>query len=144
MNTHRRADADAQRGSVTAFVVITTMALLFIAGLVIDGGLLLTTQRQAINEAEHAARAGAQALSEDALRATGAHLLDPVAAASAAQTYLARIGRTGTVAVSADRVSVTVEIPHRLLILGLAGLRTVTVTGQAQARNVRGLTHGET
>src|SRR3546814_2863091 len=59
-----------ERGSVTAFVVIMTSALLAMAGLVIDGGYALAAHRRAFNEAEAAARAGAQAVDLDTLRAT--------------------------------------------------------------------------
>jgi Flp pilus assembly protein TadG len=140
MTPHRHTE----RGSVTAFVVIVTVALLFFAGLVIDGGYLLTTKRHAINTAEQTARAGAQALSEDAIRSSSRHVLDPAAAAAAAQTYLARTGHHGSIAVHADHVTVTVHIPRRLVILGLGGLRQVTVSGRAEARNVRGVTQAET
>ena len=126
-------------GQVTAFVVVFTVALVFVAGLVVDGGALLTTKRCAINTAEQAARAGAQALSIDDIRATGAQTLDPDRAAAAAHDYLGAVGHRGTVAVDGGRVTVTVAIPRRPLILGIGGLRTVTVTGQATARNARGV-----
>lgn len=140
----RRWRPRGDEGQVTAFVVVFTVALLFVAGLVIDGGAVLTTKRQAVNEAEQAARAGAQALAVESLRATGAQTLDPQRAAAAARTYLDRIGRDGTVSVTGDQVSVTVEVPRRLVILGIGGLAEVTVTGQAEARNVRGVLEGET
>ena len=38
-------------GTVTAFVVVFTAALILFAGLVIDGGLTLAARVQAINEA---------------------------------------------------------------------------------------------
>jgi Flp pilus assembly protein TadG len=133
-----------ERGSVTAFVVIITVALLFVAGLVIDGGFLLTTKRQAINVAEQAARAGAQGLAVEQIRTSGAHTLDSARAAASAQDYLATAGREGTVTVHPDRVEVTVTIPRRLVILGLGGQGEVTVTGTAVARNVRGVSEPET
>ncbi len=135
---------DGEDGQITAFVVIFTAALLFVAGLVIDGGAVLTTKRQAINEAEQAARAGTQGLAVEAVRATGAQTLDPQRAAAAARAYLDGIGRDGAVTVAGDRVTVTVQIPRRLVILGIGGLREVSVSGHATARNVRGVTQGET
>src|SRR3546814_13898387 len=54
-----------ERGSVTAFVVIMTSALLAMAGLAIDGGYALAAHRRAFNEAEAAPRAGAQAVSSE-------------------------------------------------------------------------------
>ncbi|MEZ5230977.1 MAG: Tad domain-containing protein [Acidimicrobiales bacterium] len=65
-----------ERGSVTVFTVVMTVALLFMAGLVFDGGQILNARRVAANIAESAARAGAQELDEDAARGTGATTLD--------------------------------------------------------------------
>lgn len=131
-------------GMVTAFVVVFTTALLFVAGLVIDGGYLLTAKRQAINVAEQAARAGAQGLSISQLRATGRHVLDPQQAAAAAHAYLASAGHEGTVAVTGDQITVTVTVRRAPVILGIAGIGEFTVTGQATARNVRGVTGADT
>src|SRR3546814_6287344 len=77
-----------ERGSVTAFVVIMTSALLAMAGLVIDGGYALAAHRRAFNEAEAAARAGAQAVDLDTLRATGDVVLDAEEAERRALEYL--------------------------------------------------------
>ena len=62
---------------VTAFVVVFTFALLLLAGLVIDGGLALAARVQAIDEAQAAARAGAQAIDLPLFRSTGQIVLDP-------------------------------------------------------------------
>lgn len=131
-------------GQVTAFVVVFTMALVFVAGLVVDGGVLLTTKRQAMNIAEQAARAGAQGLSIDQLRSTGVQALDPQSAADTAHRYLAAAGYRGDVAVAGNRVTVSVAIRRRPLILGLGGLGAVTVTGHAVARNARGVVEADT
>ena len=74
---------------VTAFVVIFTFALLLLAGLVIDGGLTLAARVQAIDEAQAAARAGAQAINLPLYRSTGQVVLDPSQARQAAESYLA-------------------------------------------------------
>ncbi|HMC40858.1 MAG TPA: pilus assembly protein TadG-related protein, partial [Acidimicrobiales bacterium] len=99
-----------EEGMVTAFVVIFTFALLLLAGLVIDGGLTLAARVQAINEAQAAARAGAQQINLPLFRATGRVVLQPDQAAQAAQTYLAATGHTGTVTVNGDQVQVAVNI----------------------------------
>ena len=49
-----------EEGMVTAFVVIFTLALLDMAGLVLDGGLSLAAQVHAIDDAQAAARAVAR------------------------------------------------------------------------------------
>ena len=104
----RRRHRD-EEGMVTAFVVVFTFALLLLAGLVIDGGLTLAARVQAINEAQAAARAGAEAINIPLFRSTGQIVLDPAQANQAAESYLAATGHTGTVQVNGDDVDVTVS-----------------------------------
>ena len=61
----RRRD---ERGASTMFVVLFAVALLAVAGLVIDGGYALGAKREAMNSAEQAARVGADALDQGSLR----------------------------------------------------------------------------
>ena len=131
-------------GSITIFVVGLTLALLLVAGLVYDGGRILAARRQAHDLADNAARAAAQAVDLDALRAGNAVTLDPLAAQLAAEDYLAATGHHGTVAVTADRVEVTVSITTPMALLTLAGIAERSVTAQGQARLVRGITEPET
>lgn len=128
---------------VTAFVTIFTVAIIFVIGLVLDGGNLLIARRQAANEAEAAARAGAQEVSELELRENGVIVIDPERARAAVEAYLDRIGRTGSAVVAGDTVTVTLEIERPLYILGIGGLADVTVEGQGSARNVRGVVVAE-
>ena len=93
-------------GAVTVFVVVLAAALLVMAGLVIDGGYALAAREEATNTAEQAARAGADALAPESVRAGGAPSVDPAAAAAAATRYLAAVEHTGTVAVAGDTVTV--------------------------------------
>lgn len=136
--------ARRQDGQVTAFVVIMVVTLLLCAGLVIDGGRILAARRQAADVAAGAARAGAQAVSLDELRATNRQVLDPARAEAAASAYLAQAGRAGTVSVAADTVTVRVKITTPMVILGIAGLVDRTVTGTESARTVRGVSEAET
>ena len=132
-----------ERGQVTAFVVVFAAALLLFAGLVIDGGLVLAAQRRATNEAEAAARAGAQAVDIPTYRASGEFVLDPTQAAADARAYLAEIGHEGNVSVNGDLVSVIIRLRQPMQILGLGGLRAVTVTGRGEARAERGVRAAE-
>ncbi len=130
-----------ERGQVAAFVVVFAVALIFLAGLVIDGGHALAAKRRAMNEAQAAARAGAQALDLDAYRRGGGFNLDPDAARAAALSYLARTGHAegSEVAVSGATVSVSVRFEQPMSILGAGGLGSVSVSGQGSARTVRGV-----
>ena len=118
---------------VTAFVVIFTLALLLLAGLVIDGGLTLAARVKAIDEAQAAARAGAQAINLPLFRATGQVTLQPDQAVQAARSYLAATGNPGTVTVNGDQVTVSVTISQPMQILGLAGIGHLSVTGHGSA-----------
>ena len=128
---------------MTAFVTVFTVALLGVAGLVADGGLLLAAHQRAFNEAEGAARAGAQAVDVDALRSGAGVRLDPSEAERRARDYLASIGRDGTVEVSGDTVRVRLAFRQDLTILGAFGLGARTVEGEGEARAVSGVTEGE-
>ena len=135
-----------ESGQVTAFVVIFTTALIFVAGLVIDGGNLLAAKRRAMNEAEGAARAGAASLASldiDEFRRAGTVALDPARAEAAARDYLDLAGHPDArVLVVGDRVRVELRFPGpAMLILGLAAGE---VRGVGEARAVRGVVEGET
>ena len=122
-----------EEGTVTAFVVIFTFALLLLAGLVIDGGLTLSARVQAIDEAQAAARAGAQQINLALFRSTGQVTLEPDQAVQAAKSYLAATGHAGTVTVNGDQVQVAVNITQPMQILGLAGIGHLSVTGHGSA-----------
>lgn len=124
---------------MTTFVVGFAAAILLVAGLVFDGGYVLAARRRALNEAEAAARVGADALGVDAYRSSGGISLDAGPAVSAAQGYLAQTGHRGTVRVLGDRVVVEVSVDQPLQILGMAGIGSMTVSGTGEARAVRGV-----
>jgi uncharacterized membrane protein len=126
---------DDDRGMVTAFVVVFALALVSVSALVVDGGRMLAEAREVDNLADSAARAGAQAISDERVRAGSPTILDPDGAATAACAFLARAGRScanpGTgVAVEGNTVTVTVRGRIDLLLLpGTA--KTVSARGTA-------------
>jgi len=117
------------------------VGLVALLGLVVDGGTAFDAHQAALVEAEQAARAGAGALSVDALR-SGHVQLDAPAAVDAAQRFMAEAGHPGTAAV-ADGV-VTVRIHYRVptAILGLVGIDGIDVSAEAAAVDVAGVTRG--
>lgn len=128
-----------EEGQVTSFVVVFAVTLLVVAGLVLDGGLLLNARQRATDTAEEAARAGAQAVDLEVLRTSGGQAIEPLRALADAQHYLRRVQADGVVSATADQVTVTVTHTQRLQLLPLIGLREATVTGTGTARNVRGI-----
>lgn len=131
-----RADED---GRVTAFVVVIVTAVLAFGGLVLDGGLALAAKVRAIGEAQEAARTGAQEIDLAAYRANGSLRLAPQQASAAARAYLAAAGRSGTVSVAGNTVTVTITISQPTQLLGLVGVGLITVTGSGQAQPQRGI-----
>lgn len=130
-----------ERGQVTAFVVMFTLVLFFVAGLVVDGGFMLAARERAINDAEGAARAGAQAIDLAEYRSSGKVVLDRPAAVAAANAYLSKSGATGTANATGNTVTVDLRRDQSLRILGLVlGTDTVTVKGHGQADAVQGVT----
>lgn len=134
-----RARLVDQAGQATVFVVVFAMTAIFVAGLVFDGGYVLAARRRAINEAEAAARVGADALVVESYRSSAGLRLDPEEAVSAAHAYLSETGHQGTVRVMGDRVVVEVSFAQPLQILGVAGVGSMTVSGSGEARAVRGV-----
>lgn len=140
--TSRLARARDDRGTVTAFVACFTIALLAVAGLVVDGGLTLAAQRRAFNDANAAARSGAQAIDEATLRSTGSVRIQPAQARIFARDHLAAAGLSGTVDVAGDTVTVHVTTTQNLTILGIVGLGPLTIKADGSARAVQGVRTG--
>lgn len=132
------ATGGPEDGVATVFVVVITAALLVMAGLVLDGGRALDGKSRAVEEAQEAARAGAQALDLDAFRTSGHGSLSPGKAMAAAQSYLAATGDAGTVSVNGAAVTVTVTRVEHTQILQIVGLSTLTSTASATATAEQG------
>lgn len=120
------------RGSMTAFVAIVAFALVMVAGMAYDGGQVIHAHSAARNDAEQAARAGAQQIDLTFLRQTNEPRLDPANAEAAALAYLDQVGARGTVAVDDAEITVTVTRTQPLHILPGAD-RTIVVSGTATA-----------
>ena len=129
---------EPESGMVTAFVVVFTLALVAMAGLVLDGGLALSAKVQAIDDAQAAARAGAQAIEVPLYRSTGQITLDAQQATQDAEGFLTRSGHTGSVTVDGEQVTVTVTIRQPTQILSLVGIGQLTETGTGTATAEQG------
>jgi Flp pilus assembly protein TadG len=125
-------------GAATLWMVFGTIIIFAVAGLVFDGGTLIAGKRDAINDAEEAARAGAQAIDAGSVLAGTGPQLDPAAAVARAEQFLATNGWSGTA--TADNTSVTVTITRQqpMTFLQTFGLGERTITGTATARPQQG------
>lgn len=133
----RTRHVNDDRGAAAIFLILMTVALLIAAGLVIDGGYALAERRQLTNQAEQAARVGADALDQVSLRDGGTPRVDPAAARTAATAYLTRVGATGaTVTIDGAVVEVEIRGHADTTILSIVGIGTIPVTGTAAARSI--------
>jgi Flp pilus assembly protein TadG len=129
------------RGSLTLLLAVLMVALLALAGLVIDGGRKLNQSSSAYAVAQEAARAGAGIVDRSAAYRSGTFRVDEAAALAAARSYLASAGYRGSVSADgADRIKVSVTVTSRTLVLSLIGIDTMTSTGSAVASLVSGVT----
>ncbi|MHA3700747.1 pilus assembly protein TadG-related protein [Jatrophihabitans sp. YIM 134969] len=127
---------------MSLYVVAITVGLLALAGLVIDGGSAIAAREQAADTAQQAARAGADALSQDSLRDSGGLFASPAAATRAANEVLSTGGVTGTVLVAGDQVTVSVVVHRATAILSALGISELTGSATESATAVRGTTTG--
>lgn len=132
-----------EQGSASVFVIALVVVLMALAGLVADGGRAVNARVAAADDAEQAARAGANQLDAASLDGAGVVRLDPGAAHDAATAFLVTRGYdVSRMVVSADgsrvNVSVSREIPT--VLLRLAFINSFTVEGTATARAATGIT----
>lgn len=130
----RRAD---ERGAATVFVIGMSIVLFVCAGLVVDGGLGINARMRVADDAEQAARVGADSIDVAALRAGGGIVIDPALARQRAATYLAARGYGAgqfSVTVDGDAVVVNVTDTTDTLILGIVGIGSFDVRAGATAQ----------
>jgi hypothetical protein len=117
------------------------VALIALAGIVIDGGAKLNQAENATAIAQEAARAGAGMVNRANAYSTGSFTVDQGQAIAAAEQYLASAGYNGTVtAVGADSIEVTVTVTGPTKVLSIIGIDSMTSTGSATASLVTGVT----
>ena len=126
-------DRRSERGAVEPFILILLPAIIGLAGLAYDGGMIFAAKREAYNVASAAARAGANDIDVPSLYAG-----DPVLAPTAPATASAFASSQGTTVVSSQLVSdtevqITVSQRVDMLLLGIAGVGSKTVQATAVA-----------
>jgi Flp pilus assembly protein TadG len=129
---------DRDRGSLSVFAVVATLALIVIIGLVVDGGGKVQAQQRAQEAARQAARAGGQAIqASTAVRGQGA-TADVGAARSAAESYLISAGVAGTVSIQGGTtIIVDSTESYTPIFLSIIGVGPQSVSGHSEARIVR-------
>jgi len=122
-------------GAITVMMPIVVVGLLAMVGLVVDGGTALSARGRAADVAQQAARAGADALDPNAVRRGRPDrlVLNPAAAAAAANRVLVAGAVHGTVSVSGQSVTVRATVQKHTAILSAVGVTTVQGTASATA-----------
>lgn len=138
----RRRRRRGESGQTIAFVVGITLALLLLIGLTVDGGRILSARERALDEAQEAARVGAQQLDQAALHVSGVTIINQSEATRAVQAYLRATGDTGLVNVQGTDVQVSVQHSLGMDILGLVGIGTVTISESGMAHAAQGTVAG--
>ena len=133
------------RGGVTVFVAVCVIALIGIIGVAVDGGSKMRATERADFIAGEAARAGGQAIDPADAISGKAIVVEPQAAAAAAQSYLRSAGAVGTVSVSGDgkTLTVTVNGTYDTKFLSVVGIGSLPVTGHGKATLLHGVTAPE-
>ncbi|MGP3911820.1 pilus assembly protein TadG-related protein [Nonomuraea sp. NBC_00507] len=130
----------SERGSMSVFTVLFSVAVFLLAGLLVDGGAAINARLRAADVAEQAARAGADQIDVDHLRATGETRLlgDDQVCARADEIVAAQGGddvTSGECSVGQGQALVTVSVRVRweAFFLGAIGFPGDEAIGEATA-----------
>jgi Flp pilus assembly protein TadG len=135
-----RSRRRSQRGSATVFMLGFAAVLMVGAGLVVDGGLALNKRSQLTDDAEQAARSGANAIDIPSLRSSGVLRVDPDQATAIATDFLSERGYTNiSVQVVGNEVTTSAQATVNTAILSLVGIDTFEVHGDATATPETGI-----
>jgi Flp pilus assembly protein TadG len=134
--------AGDEAGSVSIFVIGMVVVLLALTGLVVDGGRAIDARATVTDDAEQAARAGANEIDEGTLRASGEVVIDEDAARRAIASFVgARSYPAGSTRIAFDdrEVQVTIENDVDTALLALINIDSFHVSGTATARAAIGI-----
>jgi Flp pilus assembly protein TadG len=135
---------DRDRGALSLMIVVLFVALVALAGIVVDGGAKLDADENAYALAQEAARAGATSVDTSTAYRSGSFVVNPAQAQEAASTYLTAAGQHdfSVRAVGPREIWVSVTITEPTTFLAIIGIGHFTCTGTATATLVTGVTGG--
>lgn len=127
-----------ERGAISVWFATAALVMVMLVGMAVDLGGKVHAQQQARSAAAQAARTGAQEV-QGSTAIRGEELrVDLNAAKAAAQDYLRAAGVEGTVTVvDGDTLIVRTTDTYDSKFLGIIGLDSMNVTGEASARLIR-------
>jgi len=125
------------RGSISLWAALAAFCMIVIVGIAVDFGGQAVAEQRARTVAAQAARAAGQQLQLDAVARAGTANTDTSRAITAATTFLAQAGQTGTARVAGNTITVTVTSSYRCVFLSIIGIASLPVTGTSTAEVVR-------
>lgn len=127
-----------ERGAISVWFATAALAMIILVGMTVDLGGKVHAQQRARSAAAQAARTGAQEIQGSTAVRGEALRVDVYAAKAAAQDYLRAAGVEGTVSVvDGDTLIVHTTDTYDSKFLGIIGLDSMKVTGEASARLIR-------
>ena len=133
MTVRLRARLGSERGSVLITGLFLSLALLMVIGFAVDIGHAFLVKRQLAAIADDAALSASQAIDQPALHEGHLQLNPDQARAEGLQTVAANPGVIGQVNAGTGSVTVTVRRRVPTILLGLVGLRALTISAHATA-----------
>lgn len=129
-----------ERGSISVWLALGSVVMVFLVGLAVDLGGQVHAQQRGHDLAAQAARAGGEEVQPGPAIEGRALAIDAANARAAAQQYLRAAHVRGTVNIAGgDTLTVTVHDSYETKFLGLIGITDLGVTSIATARLVRTL-----
>lgn len=132
-----------ERGAISAMIVTLIVMLFMLAGLVVDGGFAINARQKLYDDAEQAARAAANQIDIETLRARGEVVILEAQARQTAQNYMSARGYPAgrvRVEVGAGEVTVFAQDTVDTTLLQLIFVPDFEISGQATSRPAVGIT----
>jgi uncharacterized membrane protein len=124
----------SEDGTVLVSGLLLVIAMMMVIGLAVDVGRAFVAHRELAALADEAALTGSQAIDIPTLHDSGRVVLDPdLARSDAMRVVAAERGVRGTASAAPATVTVTVTRRVPTMLLGLAGMRTISVSARATA-----------
>lgn len=123
----------SERGSVLITGLLLSLALVMTIGLAVDVGHAFLVRRQLASIADDAALSGSQAINLPELHAGNLELNPGQARSDALSAVAANPSTHGQATATATSVTVTVTRRVPTILLGLVGIRTLSISAHATA-----------
>jgi len=128
-----RARLARDDGSVLITGLSLSIALLMVVGFAVDVGHAFLVKRELSSIADDAALSASQAISQPALHEGRLELNPQQARTEAMQAVAANPHVSGETSATPTHVTVTVKRSVQTILLGIVGLRTLTISASATA-----------